>query len=326
MTQNYDERTVLSTYRVGLSFIGTLVAAAGIVLMTDVLFADFARSEAFLLMGAIFGAIMIWMLVTTGVVSKERVASERSHYEGFFKTIVSFMRLKEFRSTCNLFLFNAVGVGIIMSLFIFFLSDVIKVQGDATMFMAIPLVAAIAVSPFWNYMSQKFGKRIAYILGAAFLSLVMLLVLFIPEQDILFMTIVCILAGIGISACQIIPMSILPDVIDIDEHKNGIRREGALNGIMQLMLKVATGVSTAIVSFIIEFFGYVKADETAAAATLAVVQPESALMSIRILLALAPAVIFTISIVFAWRLNVSKSRFDSIIYDLESRRTNQLKL
>lgn len=323
MTQSYDERTLLSTYRVGLSFVGTLMAAAGVTLMTDIWFAPLGKANAFELMSVIFGILMILILIVTGVVCKERVTGERHSYEGFFTTIVSFMKLKEFRSMYSLFLFNAVGVGIIMTLFIFFLSDVLKVEGDATLFMAIPLVTAIVFAPFWNYMSNRFGKRSAYILGSLFLSLVMLFVLIVPEKNLLFITIVCILAGIGISACQIIPMSIVPDIIDIDEHKNHIRREGALNGILQLLQKVATGLATAAVSFVIEFFGYIKADAAAGAAS-SIVQPESALVSIRLLLALAPAACFAFSILFAWRLEVSKERFNGIIHELESRRTDGL--
>ncbi|WP_256759619.1 MFS transporter [Cohnella sp. WQ 127256] len=325
MTQNYDERTELSTYRVGLSFVGTLIAAAGIVLMTDVMFKSYSKADAFGYVGIIFGIIIMLLLILTGIVSKERVNGERTNYEGFFTTIHSFLKLKEFRNTYGLFLFNNVGVGIIMALFIFFLSDVLKVEGDATLFMAIPLVSAIVCAPFWNQMSNRYGKRLAYIIGSIFLSLVMLLVLLLPEKNVLYTTIVCILAGIGISACQIIPMSIIPDIIDIDEHKNGIRREGALNGILQLMQKVATGLSIAGVSLIIEFYGYVKADETAGAAQ-AIVQPETALTAIRILLAVAPAVCFVISILCAWKLNVSKDRFNNIIRELESRKKNGIEL
>src|SRR5699024_3022655 len=39
MTQNYNERTVLSSFRVGFSFIGSLLAAAGIPFIVDILFA-----------------------------------------------------------------------------------------------------------------------------------------------------------------------------------------------------------------------------------------------------------------------------------------------
>jgi GPH family glycoside/pentoside/hexuronide:cation symporter len=319
MTQNYDERTELSTYRVGLSFVGTLIAAAGIVFMTDFVFKAYSKATAFGFVGILFGIVIAILLIITGFTSIERVKGSSTQYEGFFATIAAFLKLKEFRNTYGLFLFNNIGVGVIMALFIFFLSDVLKVEGDATIFMAIPLVSAIVFAPFWNSMSNRLGKRFAYIIGAVFLSLVMLLILLLPENNLLFTTIVCILAGIGISACQIIPMSIIPDIIDIDEHTNGIRREGALNGILQLMQKVATGLTIAGVSFIIEVSGYIKASELADA-TQIVVQPDSALTAIRLLLALVPAVCFTISILFAWRLNVSKNRFNTIINDLENRR------
>src|SRR5690625_1127266 len=92
MTQNYDERTVLSSFRVGFSFIGTLLAAAGIPLITDVIFSHHERSTSFLYMGIIFGLMMIYALWQTGYMSTERVEGNRKNYESFFKTIASFFK------------------------------------------------------------------------------------------------------------------------------------------------------------------------------------------------------------------------------------------
>ncbi len=94
MTQYYDERTELSTYRVGLSFVGTLIAAAGIVLMTDVVFKAYSKATAFGFVGIIFGILIAILLIITGITAKERVKSSSTNYEGFFTTIVSFLKLK----------------------------------------------------------------------------------------------------------------------------------------------------------------------------------------------------------------------------------------
>src|SRR5699024_11724755 len=72
MTQNYAERTVLSSFRVGFSFIGSLFAAAGIPFIVDILFASKPVDTSYLYMGILFGIVMIGLLISTGVVSKER--------------------------------------------------------------------------------------------------------------------------------------------------------------------------------------------------------------------------------------------------------------
>jgi len=62
MTQNYDERTSLSGFRMGSSFVGTLIGAAGVTLIVDVLFSDLAKSQSFPYMGMIFGVMIVIIL------------------------------------------------------------------------------------------------------------------------------------------------------------------------------------------------------------------------------------------------------------------------
>lgn len=317
MTQNYDERTVLSSFRVGFSFIGTLLAAAGIPFITDVLFSDHSRATSFLYMGIIFGLIMIVALFITGFMSKERVEGERSNYEGFFKTIDSFFKLQEFRNVTGLYLFNAAGLAVVMALAIFYLGDVLKIEGDATIYMAIPIITALALAPIWTYFINKFGKRISYIVGAIYMMLVLAVGLIVPEKNTILIVSFLIMLGVGLAACQIIPMSILPDIIDLDEYKNGVRREGAFNGFISFFNKAASGFAVGGVGLLIEYYGYIEASPDEALEI--IVQPDSAITAIRMIIVIVPIICFVISILFAYRFKISKHSFNKIIKELESR-------
>lgn len=317
MTQNFNERTVLSSFRVGFSFIGSLFAAAGIPFLVDILFANHSPTSSYLYMGVIFGTIMTILLIITGTVSKERVEGNRQNYESFLKTISSFFKLKEFRQVSGLYLFNSIGSGIIMALSIFFLSDVLKVGEDAAIFMAIPLITAVCFAPFWTIVSHRAGKTKAYMAGALLTLVALSMVFVIPAKHVLIIVIFLFFVGVALSALQIIPMSLLPDVIDIDEYENHIRREGAFNGLIMFLHKASSGLAVGAVGLLIELFGYVEAVPGQSAAD--IVQPDSALTSIRVVLALIPAVSFMIAILFARNLDVSRTRFNAIIEELGKR-------
>lgn len=316
MTQHFKERTVLSSFRVGFSFVGSLLAAAGIPLLVDLVFVNSPPASSYLYMGVIFGILMIIILIITGLVSKERVIGDRSNYESFIQTILSFLRLEEFRKVSALYLFNAIGTAIIMALSIFFLSDVLKVGDDAAFFMAIPIVTAICFAPFWTKMSHQHGKTKAYIYGGILSLVTLFSVLIVPEGKILWIVILLIFVGISLSATQIIPMSLLPDVIDIDEYKNHVRREGAFNGLIMFLHKASSGLAVGAVGLIIELFGYV---EAVPGVTEDIVQPDSALTAIRVVLALSPALCYLIAMLFAKNLKVSERRFSKIIAELRRR-------
>lgn len=72
-------------------------------------------------------------------------------------------------------------------------------------------------------------------LAAVYMTLSLLLALFVPAGDMVFIICLAVLAGIGFSAAQVIPFSIIPDVIEIDELTNGIRREGIFYGTSMLL-------------------------------------------------------------------------------------------
>lgn len=318
MTQNFNERTVLSSFRVGFSFVGSLLGAAGIPLIVDGVFGHLLPEQSYFYMGIIFGVAMMFILCFTAIVSKERVQGERSHQDNMWKTITSFFSLQEFRQVASMYLFNAIGTAIILALSIFFISDVLKLGDDAAIFMAIPLVTAIVFAAFWTILANKFGKRTTYIYGAVFTIVVLFFTLIVPEQNITYISIFLIFIGIALSASQIIPMSLLPDVIDIDEYYHYKRREGAFNGIIMFLHKASSGIAVALVGFLIEYFGYTEALPGQSAEAL--YQPDSALTAIRIILAILPSICFLIAIIFTWRLNITKERFDKIVADLHNRR------
>src|SRR5699024_10495914 len=85
-----------------------LFAAAGIPFIVDILFASKPVDTSYLYMGILFGIVMIGLLISTGVVSKERVEGERSQYHRFIETIVYFLKLKEFQQVNGMYLFNSI--------------------------------------------------------------------------------------------------------------------------------------------------------------------------------------------------------------------------
>ena len=321
MTQNYDERTSLSGFRMGSSFVGTLIGAAGIPLICWTILSAKKNSESFPVMGGIFGLLIALILFVTATGTRERVKHEEQSYEGLIKTLVSFFKLREFRIVIGMFLFNMIGFDLIMANIMFYLGDVVNINGDLqSIFTAIPLITAVAASPLWVALSAKLGKKRSYIIAAVYFTLAMLTLLFIPpENNLLWVGLACALAGIGISASQIIPWSILPDVIEIDEYRNGVRREGAFYGITTFLYKLASAAAISLSGAVLSVFGYIEApiEETAKQI---IVQPESAVKAVRTMIAAAPGMFFIISAVFVFILPITKESFDAVRKELEERK------
>ncbi len=321
LSQNYDERTSIAGYKMGLSFVGTLLAAAGSAVIIDVIFPgkDLYRSS-FPVMGAAFGAAITISLLITFAGTEERVVGVASSTKSnFFENLRTIMKLSEFRIVLGMFLFNMIGFDLIQVVLIYFLKHVIHVSEDLSfVFMAIPLVVAIASVPMWIWLGKRWGKKNAYIFAAGYLALSFLLCLLVPEGGIYWMLALCVLAGVGISASQVIPFSIIPDVIEMDEYKNGIRREGAIYGVIMFLYKAASAIAINLFAVLLAVFGYI---ETRAGETdVDTVQPDSAILAIRIIMGVGPGICFLLSAAFVQMLPITKASFTQVKQSLDQRK------
>ncbi len=322
LTDDYDERTELNGFRIILANVGMLLGAALFALLAQgpesILF-SVAKSEknAFLISSAIFGIIAAIIMLISAFSVKERIVNKNQNNTNFFKTIKEFFKLKEFRFTMLYYLLSMVGFDIIMSIFIFFVNDALGFADGGALsmaFIAIPLVVAIATAVLWVKLSEKYNKHVVYKYAVFGISIVLLGCLFVPKENIFFLTLICFGAGFFMSAIQILPFASVPDVIEVDEYVNGVRREGAYYGIVQFMYKTASGISIAFVSFVLGAFGYVEAIDGKI-----IEQPQMALFSIRLILGLVPGIIFLISIIFGYKANLGRERFEEIKLKLKNK-------
>jgi sugar (glycoside-pentoside-hexuronide) transporter len=313
LTQNYDERTTLSGFRIVCSFIANIIAAAGVAVIVDNIYPGRqAYSQSYPIMGLLVAGLVVIMYLFTFLFTKERVKPEARETEGIFQTLKSFWKLKEFRSVLAIFLFNQIGADVFMFIIIFFLKDVIRIPEDTTfIIMGIPIITAIVVAPFWVWMGSRFGKPKTLTISSIYFAAALLFSLLAPVGNLYFVIGLAIFIGIGMSASQVLIWSILPDVIEIDEYENGERREGAYYGVTSLIYKAASAAAVAAAGSIIAYFGYVENS---------MAQPQSSLTAIRLLMGIGPAIFFLLTAITVSRLPITKKSFEEIMKVLDERK------
>lgn len=328
MTEDYDDRTSLNSTRIIMANVGILLGAAFFSLLAEgkesLLYPVFGLKNSYIVAAAILGcaAMAAMFACTFGV--KERILTGSENTYNFWDTLKQFFRLKEFRNTTAYYLLSMIGFDVVMAVYMFFVTDSLSFGGGAVsmLFVAIPLVSAMAVAPFWDWFASKFGKIRAYVLGALITTFILAFCGILPtypESPVgayVGLILVSAFAGVGISAVQIMPWASLPDVIEVDEYENRVRREGAYYGLMSFLYKFASGSAVFVVGLFLGIFGY---SETAEAGT----QPESARLAIRIVLSVLPGIIFLVSLWFARHTGINKERFDMIQTELKRRKESK---
>ena len=122
LSQDYNERTSISGFKMALSFVGSLLSAMGVTLIVDTIYpGKVLYRQSYPVMGWLLGAVVTVCILLCFAGTKERVQPTLQKPEPMLKSLRSLLRLKEYRLVLGVFIFNMVGMDIIMALYIYFM-------------------------------------------------------------------------------------------------------------------------------------------------------------------------------------------------------------
>lgn len=324
LTQNYDERTSLSSFRSVFQLLSAMVVVVAAPMIVDsVIFAGGTQQQGFMTAGAVFGMIGALPLFLIGVFIRERYASETQEQEtlSFRETLKLAWQNVPFRYAVGIYMFNWSAVDMVAISFPFFLLYWVA-QGNLlakinlfgvdlaleSAFFGVMMFVCILFVPFWLWLSKRQNKIRAYIAGMAVWIVVQALIFTIQPGETNYLLLIAALAGIGVSAAYILPDSILPDVIEWDELRTGRRQEGIYYGIRTLIRKLTGALVIFITLQILGWSGYQAPPEGVTVFK----QPESALFMIRVMDSFIGAGILMGTIILAWSYPLTREKYQRI--------------
>jgi GPH family glycoside/pentoside/hexuronide:cation symporter len=310
LTSDYDERTSLTTYRMFFSILGSLVAFT-IPLMMVGTFNPENASRVFT-MGMTFGIISALPMLLVFFGTRERHDFMEQEKSTLRQSLEAAWRNRPFRFGLAIFLATWISVEILQASLLFFIKYVVKREPQNDLIMATIFVVAIFALPVWDWVSRRWSKRRAYILGIAFWAVVQIVMITVnPGTSLSVLLVLCALAGVGVAAAHVLPWAILPDAIEWDEYQTGKRHEGMFYSLTTLTKKIATSIALPLVLLLLDVTGY---------APNVPQQTPGALLGIRVAIGPIPAVLLAIGIGFAFKYPLDRAQFAEVVKKLAARR------
>ncbi len=317
LTQDYDERTRLNQFRFAFSVGGSMVAVVAFPLLVNLL-PD--RAAGHLLAGACFGVISAVPLLLCFWGVRERFQSQREPVP-LLQQLRVVLGNRPYLFVSGIYLCSWLAfqfTATIIPYFILFWMNLPEVWISLVV-LAVQSVAVLTLFG-WTQLSTHLDKQAMYLIGAG-LWLISQAGLFLlqPGQERL-MIALALLAGVGVSATVYLgPWSMLPDVIDLDELQTGERREGIFYALMVFLQKVGLAVGLFFVGQALDWAGFVPS----VAGEPPPIQPESALLAIRIAIGPLPAVALIGGILLVWLYPITRQRHQQILRELAARRAGE---
>ena len=342
MTDDYNERTSLTGFRMVASQIAFLIGAA----LPSQLVPWFSSPEAsellaniglgavfgswlgtprlgYLMFGALFGLIMLASIWICFLGVRERVVKagsgdgETARAEGFESPHRYFIELfallrscQPFRQSLGIKLLSTCAVTLIAVKLPYYITYVLEMKEDKTNILMVLFISAIASTPVWVMISRRLGKVEAYRIGMIGYIAVLLSLIAIGHGPTNLIFPVAVAAGFCHAAALMIPWTIIPDVVEYDELHSGKRREGLLYGGTAFAYKLASALAVFFAGVGLEQFGY-EAN---------VAQSVESMNGILGMLSIAPALLLALSIYATVGYPLTSARHAALRAELNERK------
>ncbi|MFH1086816.1 MAG: MFS transporter, partial [Chloroflexota bacterium] len=199
LTEDYDERTALTSYRMAFSILGGLIAFTVPLAIIGTMRPE--NAGRVLAVGAGIAVISALPLLLTFFGVRERPAAERQERPKLRESLKAALQNRPFVFSVGIFLFTWSAIEIIQGMLLFFLKYRMGLEEESDLVAGTVCVSALMWLPFWEWASRHWDKRIAYVVGMVFLSAVMITIIVAdPSWGLTVVFGLAALAGVGVSA------------------------------------------------------------------------------------------------------------------------------
>jgi glycoside/pentoside/hexuronide:cation symporter, GPH family len=312
LTSDYDERSTLNGYRMAFSIIGTL---GTIILATVMGWFISDKRVLFATLGIGLGLVSIIPPLVVFRVTKAFDPNQGGTQMSMKQAITETLSNQPFWMVMGLYLLSWTTASIMSAVLIYFANYYLRVPEQANYFILLAEGSAILFIPFWVWVARKLDKRRAYMIGSLSWVVVLLAISAIRPDQVLLAYILAALSGSGIATAYVLPWSMIPDIIEVDQAKTGERREGSYYSFASFAQKLATGAAVWGMGQALAFANYINPHAGEALP----VQPPAALNAIRLFMGPVPAALLLLSLLFAWRYSVTRESHQALVEELQAR-------
>jgi glycoside/pentoside/hexuronide:cation symporter, GPH family len=320
LSQDYNERTSLNSFRFAFSIGGSILS----LILALVIFRIVPDAgQQYLWLGGICAVVstlpLFWCVFGT---YRRTMAITQLHRTQNEETIPFFTQLKiafsnrPFLFVIGIYLCSWLAVQITATILPYFVVNCLGLSSETFTLIALAVQGTALLMLFvWSAVSARVGKKAVYFMGMVLWIIAQAGLFFLQPTQSGLVYPLAIMAGIGVSTAYLIPWSMIPDVIELDELNTGQRREGIFYGFMVLLQKLGLALGLFIVGQALNWAGFIESVPGQPAP----VQPALALTTIRWAIGPIPTLALIVGLFLAYFYPISREVHAEILLKLKER-------
>lgn len=312
MSGDYNERTSIMSYRMAFMTAGIMIAGAAAPMIIEA--AGGGRTGYAVMSAVLAGVCLTAMMISFWGTRRAPFLDRIETSLGFADQARIARRNRPFVRLIIGFFPQQVAVGSMIASLPFYVKYILGSGNTTVTIMFVCLVLpAIVTMPLWVAISKKYGKLACYLISSSGFGGLSLILLSGRPTNLGFLFVVVAVLGTCYAGIQLFPFSMLPDAIQLDRIRSGLRREGVFTGIWTAGEKTGMAFGALLSGSLLSWGGFI---ESAAGQT--ITQPDSALTAILIAFSIAPAGLMVASLPILKRYNLSEEALRQLSPDFNA--------
>jgi GPH family glycoside/pentoside/hexuronide:cation symporter len=223
---------------------------------------------------------------------------------------------RPFLFVIGIYLCSWLAVQITATILPYFVVNCLGLSSQTFTLIALAVQATALLMLFvWSAVSARFGKKAVYFMGMSLWIIAQAGLFFLQPSQAGLVYPLAVMAGIGVSTAYLIPWSMIPDVIELDELNTGQRREGVFYGFMVLLQKLGLAMGLFLVGQSLNWAGFL----ATVPGQPPPIQPASALTTIRLAIGPFPTLALIAGLVLAYFYPITREVHAEILLKLRER-------
>ena len=203
--------------------------------------------------------IVCLLLSATAFNEKDYVEENTKPKESIFKSFALVFKNKEFVVFTAGDLFSGVSMAFFQTAMLYYITMLLNVpESQSFLVMLTAIAVALCLFPLIIKISRKFNKKTPLIIASVVFTIVFGIIYFgdklaalAPGNELYVGLAVGVIVAFPFAAINILPQSIISDIIQRDSIENGVNREGIFSAVKTFIEKVASAVAMMGVSSIL---------------------------------------------------------------------------
>ncbi len=253
MTQDQQERAVISTYRM---FFAVIVALGIVSIAVKPFVALFAtEQQGFAVAAAVFGVVSTSLLWLSYTQAEERVPPPRDTYA--LRDFGRVLGANRMLFVLAIAMFLNTGVWVVgNAVAAYYFKYVMGNEAFLSTFFLFMLPANLLGVLATPWLTKRYGKRRVFMVGSIIVAVLYGSRYFLPGPAVTAFVIISMMGTAGQMMCSITQWGMLPDTVEYGQWKTGVRSEGIPFAFFSFMQKLGMAVAGAIAAYSLDWIDY----------------------------------------------------------------------